>query len=112
MADSRNAAVNLTASNATLASQIKMLTEHNSKQKEEMETLKSNVADILSLIQDTNIHRNTKNNNRYQKTKTTITKIASEFSQEIIIVGPMVSLMVTTIPVVTAWNTSQDTKIM
>eukprot|EP00957_Ditylum_brightwellii_P146570 11158224-Ditylum_brightwellii.AAC.1 len=41
-ADDRNAVANLTPVNLTLAVQIKALNEHNTKQKEEMESLKTN----------------------------------------------------------------------
>eukprot|EP00957_Ditylum_brightwellii_P197533 15049317-Ditylum_brightwellii.AAC.1 len=46
---------NLTSANATLASQIKQLTEDSTKQKEEMHRMKANIADILSLLQDANL---------------------------------------------------------
>eukprot|EP00957_Ditylum_brightwellii_P202911 15332349-Ditylum_brightwellii.AAC.1 len=55
MADDRNAVANLTSANATLASQIKQLTENSTKQKEEMNGMKANIADILSLLQDANL---------------------------------------------------------
>eukprot|EP00957_Ditylum_brightwellii_P195118 14866972-Ditylum_brightwellii.AAC.1 len=54
-ADDRNAVANLTLSNATLALQIKQLTETATKQKEEMNKMKANIADILSPLQDANL---------------------------------------------------------
>eukprot|EP00957_Ditylum_brightwellii_P071307 5420439-Ditylum_brightwellii.AAC.1 len=47
-----------------LASQIKKLTENTTKQKEELDAMKTNIADILSLLQDTTIRGNT-NRQRY-----------------------------------------------
>ena len=63
-ADDRNAVANLTSANSTLAAQIKALNEHNTKQKEEMESLKTNAKYILTLLQDTSLRRNNNNNNR------------------------------------------------
>eukprot|EP00957_Ditylum_brightwellii_P001763 135252-Ditylum_brightwellii.AAC.1 len=54
-ADDKNAVANLVAADFTLASQIKALNEHNSKQKQEIEDLNANISDILSLLQDTNL---------------------------------------------------------
>eukprot|EP00957_Ditylum_brightwellii_P152798 11630785-Ditylum_brightwellii.AAC.1 len=66
-ANDQNAVANLTTSNSMLASKIKALTKHNNKQKEEMEPLKMNVSDILSLLQDTIIHHNnSRNRNNWQ----------------------------------------------
>eukprot|EP00957_Ditylum_brightwellii_P197546 15050223-Ditylum_brightwellii.AAC.1 len=69
-ANDRDAVVSLTVSKSTLVAQIKTLMEHNTKHKEEMESLKSNATDILSFLQDTNLHNNSgnsnnSNNNRY-----------------------------------------------
>eukprot|EP00957_Ditylum_brightwellii_P117843 8990056-Ditylum_brightwellii.AAC.1 len=51
--DDCNAVANLTSANATLASQIKKLTEHSTKHKEELDSMKTNSADTLSLLEDT-----------------------------------------------------------
>eukprot|EP00957_Ditylum_brightwellii_P210964 15365610-Ditylum_brightwellii.AAC.3 len=61
-ADDRNMVANLTTTNSTLAAQIKALNKHNTEQKQEMEDLKTNVLDILSLLQDMNL-RCTSNGN-------------------------------------------------
>eukprot|EP00957_Ditylum_brightwellii_P085749 6523637-Ditylum_brightwellii.AAC.1 len=63
-ADDRNAVANLTNANSTLAAQIKKLTENTTKQKEELDAMKTNIADILSLLQDTTICGNA-NRQRY-----------------------------------------------
>eukprot|EP00957_Ditylum_brightwellii_P127078 9688299-Ditylum_brightwellii.AAC.1 len=65
--DDRNAVANLTASNSKLAAQIKALSEHKVHQKEEMETLKNSVSDILLLLQDTNLHSNNNCNQNNQQ---------------------------------------------
>eukprot|EP00957_Ditylum_brightwellii_P004042 307177-Ditylum_brightwellii.AAC.1 len=62
-ADNRNSVANLTNSNTTLASQIKTLTQHTTQQKEEMNNMKANIADIISLLQDSNLHSNNNNCN-------------------------------------------------
>eukprot|EP00957_Ditylum_brightwellii_P201713 15326867-Ditylum_brightwellii.AAC.1 len=69
MADGRNAVANLAVANSTLASQTKSPNEHHTKQKEEMEAIKVNASDILTLLQDTNICHNTNNTNRYQNNR-------------------------------------------
>eukprot|EP00957_Ditylum_brightwellii_P126245 9624427-Ditylum_brightwellii.AAC.1 len=52
---SQQCIANLTSSNATLASQIRRLTKNTTKHKEEHNSMKSNIANILSLLQDTTI---------------------------------------------------------
>eukprot|EP00957_Ditylum_brightwellii_P062117 4714412-Ditylum_brightwellii.AAC.1 len=54
-ADDCKAVANLTPFNATLAAQIKKLTENTTKHKEELDSMKTNISDILSLLQDTSI---------------------------------------------------------
>eukprot|EP00957_Ditylum_brightwellii_P013847 1043269-Ditylum_brightwellii.AAC.1 len=44
-----------TLANVTLASQIRKLTENTTKHKEELDSMKTNIADILSLLQDTTV---------------------------------------------------------
>eukprot|EP00957_Ditylum_brightwellii_P075558 5742557-Ditylum_brightwellii.AAC.1 len=44
--------------NSMLALQIKKLTENTTKQKEELDAMKCNIANILSLLQDTTIRNN------------------------------------------------------
>eukprot|EP00957_Ditylum_brightwellii_P173983 13246411-Ditylum_brightwellii.AAC.1 len=62
--DDCNAVASLTSSNATLASQTKRLTKNTTKHKEALDSMKSNIADILSLLQDTLIRPQRSNRSR------------------------------------------------
>eukprot|EP00957_Ditylum_brightwellii_P061214 4644831-Ditylum_brightwellii.AAC.1 len=58
MADDRNAVANLMSANAMLASQIKIITENSTKQKEEMDSMETNIVDILYLLRDASLNHN------------------------------------------------------